>query len=218
MALAFAVVACSHPDSSPPKEPPPAPTSDEAIPVGPLGGKLLGESFTVKSARYYVDQRPGYQKTVLELYGVDAPTPCEDLTPVKPPTVWLRHDGPERVEAGKTSIGLDAKAPWALHYQIQKNGRWVGNGDANALFVVTAVDSDMKVHGELSGCFRDATGSCISGRFTANYCRIWIDSPVRGADGMEREPDVMPKAPPVPASAAPSASAAPAGSAMEPRR
>jgi hypothetical protein len=219
-----AVVACGHAEPAPPKDPPKAPTSAAAIPVAPLSGKLLGEPFSIKSARYYVDQRPGYQKIIIKLYEVESSTPCKDLTPLKAPEVWLRHDGPERVKTGQTAIDLDGKAPWQLHYQIQKDGRWVGNGAARALFVITQVDPDMKVHGELSGCFRDATGSCVAGRFVANYCRIWIDSPVRGSDVMEHPtrnmpkdtPDVVPPAsalPSVPPTAAPTGSAAPADSA-----
>ncbi len=232
--VSSALAACGRPQSAPLKDPPKAPTSAAAIPVAPLSGKLLGESFAVKSARYYVDQRPGYQKIILKLYGVDSPTPCKDLTPVKPPEVWLRHDGPKRIAKTMTPIDLKRDAPWQLHYQIHKDGRWIGNGDARALFVITQVDPDMKVHGELSACFRDATGSCVAGQFVANYCRIWIDSPVRGSDVMEHPPrnlpkdtpDVVPPAsalPSVPPTAAPgeppagSASAAPAGSTESPR-
>lgn len=216
------LAACGHAEPAPIKDPPKAPTSVAGIPVAPLSGKLLGQPFSIKSARYYVDQRPGYRKIILKLYGVASPTPCKDLTPVKPPEVWLRHDGPQRIKPGTTAIDLDGKAPWQVHYQIHKDSRWVGNGSARALFVVTQVDPDMKVHGELSACFRDATGSCVAGRFVANYCRIWIDSPVRGSDVMEHPPrdlpkdtpDVVPPAsalPSVPPSAAP-ASPAPAAS------
>lgn len=236
-----AVVACGHAEPTPPKDPPKAPTSAAAIPVAPLSGKLLGEPFAIKSARYYVDQRPGYKKIILKLYGVESSSPCKDLTPLKAPEVWLRHDGPERIKKGQTTIDLDGKAPWQVHYQIQKDGRWVGNGAARALFVVTQVAPDMKVHGELTACFRDATGSCVAGVFVANYCRIWIDSPVRGSDVMEHPtrhlpedtPDVVPPPsalPSVPPSGAPgaaptgsaapaaSASAAPTGSSAEPHR
>lgn len=232
--ILFPLAACGHPDNAPPKEPRPAPTSADAIPVAPLSGKLLDQPFTIKSARYYVDQRPGYQKIVLKLYGVDSPTPCTDLTPRKPPEVWLRHNGPERAEPSTTKVDLDGRAPWEVHYQIQRNGRWAGNGDARALFVITQVDPDMKMHGELSACFRDATGSCVAGRFVANYCRIWIDSPVRGSDVMEHPPknlpkdtpdikppaDSLPSVPPTGADDAPGASgsAAPVGSAPEQRR
>ena len=224
--VSSAATGCGHSDNTPPKEPPAAPTSAEAIPVAPLSGKLLDKPFNIKSARYYVDQRPGYRKIILKLYGVDSPTPCADLISVKPPEVWLRQDGPQRIAPGTTHIGLDGKAAWQLHYQVQKDGRWTGSGAARALFVVTQVDPDMKVHGELSGCFRDATGSCVSGGFVANYCRIWIDSPVRGSDVMEHPPKDLPKDPPdvvPPADALPSvppsagASAAPPASA-EPSR
>ncbi len=215
-----AVTACGHPEAAPPKEPPKAPASVKDIPVSPLSGKLLGQAFTIKSARYYVDQRPGYQKIVLKLYGIESKSPCEDLTPVKPPEVWLRHNGPERMTPATTAIDLDGKAPWEVHYQIQKDGRWAGNGSARALFVITQVDPDMKVHGELSACFRDETGSCVAGTFEANYCRIWIDSPVRGSDVMEHPPRTLPRDTPditPPSNALPSVpptgNEAPAGSA-----
>ncbi len=197
--------ACGHPeDKGPLKDPAPAAANEDAIPVGPLSGKLAGKAFTVHTARYFVDQRPGYEKVDIKLYAGAAPSACGDVAPEKPAEVWLRRKGPERLKAGTFTVDVEKGGPWEVHYQVHQDERWVGYGDANALFVITDVDPDLKVHGELSACFRDHTGSCVAGRFTANYCRITIDAPVRGTQAMERPPQkpLTPPAPPPSASAA----------------
>ncbi len=187
------------------KDPAPAPANDEAIPVGPLGGKLAGAPFTVHTARYYVDQRPGYEKIDIKLYADKAPTPCGELESKKPSAVWLRRSASKRIEPGTFSTNVKDGGEWEVHYQVQRDERWQGYGEANALLVITAVDPDLKVHGELSACFRDPSGSCVAGRFVATFCRISIDAPVHGTDTMER-PKKLPTPPTPPA---PSASAAP---------
>ncbi|MEZ4219417.1 MAG: hypothetical protein R3B13_00720 [Polyangiaceae bacterium] len=186
---ALACLSCGHSEElGPLKDPPPAPAAGNAIPVGPLGGKLLDEPFTVHAARYYVDQRPGYEKVDIKLYSEKSETACGPLANSKSPSVWLRRKGAEALAPGTFSINLEGGGPWEAHYQTRHDERWVGYGEANALFVITAVDPDLKVHGELSACFRDPKGSCVAGRFTASYCRISIDAPVRGTEMMERRP------------------------------
>jgi hypothetical protein len=196
--------ACGRSEEGPPKEPAPAPTAGEAIPVGPLSGKLAGEVFTVHAARYYVDQRPGYEKVDIKLYAAKAATSCGDLAEKKSTSVWLRRKGSKPVEPGTFATNVADGGEWEVHYQAQQDARWRGYGEANALFVVTAVDPDLKLHGELSACFRDPSGSCVAGRFTAHLCRISIDAPVRGAENMERRPKTpLPAAPKAAGSAAP---------------
>lgn len=195
-----------QPRTGPFKEPPPAPTSEDSIHVGPLSGKIDGKEFIGKSARYYVDHRPGYEKIDVKIYGVGSKTPCGDLDEPKPPSVWLRRVGAEKVTAEKTTTTVAEGGKWQVHYQIQDSGYWIGNGDANALVVTEEVGPDLKLSGVLSACFRDTTGSCVAGEFAASFCRVSFDEPVRGTEAMERPKQVMPFA-------APSASAAPAPSA-----
>jgi hypothetical protein len=73
-----------------------------------------------------------------------------------------------------------------VHYQLREDGEWIGNGDANALLVVTEVRPDLKLTGGLWACFRDRTTSCVKGQFSAAFCQTGIDAPVRGTEAMER--------------------------------
>jgi hypothetical protein len=185
-ALPLLLAACSHAEPPAPKEPPPPPSSEQVIPVGPVSGKLGGQPFTMKSARYYFDQRPGYEKVDLKLYAVETDTPCTDLVAQKPMAVWLRRQGPERIAAETTTTTVAGGGKWDVHYQVHEDERWAGTGEANALVVMGEPGPDLKIEGSLWACFRDATGSCVSGTFTASYCRIEIDAPVRGTEAMER--------------------------------
>jgi len=206
-ALASFALGCEHYEKpGPPKEPAAPPASPDSIPVGPVSGKLLDQPYTHLAGRYYVDQRPGFEKTDIRLYATEAETPCGPLREKKPASVWLRRKGAERVAAGSSVTDLD-KGEWEVHYQVQKDGYWVGNGDARALVVINDVGPDLKITGSLSACFRDETGSCVAGSFTASYCRISIDSPVRGTDAMERPPERKLPTPVPPASAEPAPSA-----------
>lgn len=188
-ALLFWQAGCDrHPRSGPLKEPPAAPTSEDSIHVGPLSGKIDGQPFQVKSARYYVDSRPGFEKIDIQLFDVAGPTPCGPLASATPPSVWLRRVGPTKLAHSKTSTTVKDGGEWEVHYQIHVKGGWLGYGEANALLVLEAPDPDMKVFGILSACFRDHAGSCVAGEFTATWCHIGIDEPVRGTHAMERPP------------------------------
>ena len=182
-------LACGHSEEAGPlKEPPPAPANGDSISVGPLSGRLLGEHFAAHSARYYVDQRPGYEKVDIKLFADKAPTSCGDFPEKKQASVWLRRKGATRVSPGTFRANVKDGGEWEVHYQVRREERWLGYGEANALFVITTVDPDLKIRGELSACFRDPSGSCVAGRFVATYCRIGIDAPVRGTEAMERQP------------------------------
>jgi hypothetical protein len=182
------VAGCSKAPEPQPENPPAAPASPEAIPNAPLNGTIGGEPFTLKDARYYVDQRPGYEKIDIKLSEVSAKMPCSELDSAKGKSLWLRRKGTDKLEPQTVNISLDKQGPWEAHYQIYRDGQWFGNGEANALFVIRDVRPDMKLEGELWSCFRDGTASCAKGRFSASYCRIRIDAPVRGTEAMERPP------------------------------
>lgn len=197
------LVACEHhPRQGPFKEPPPAPTSEDTIHVGALSGKLDGKEFSVKTARYYIDARPGFEKVDIKLYGAASKTPCGELDDAKPPSVWLRRVGSEKLVAEKTTTTVQDGGKWEVHYQIQDDGFWLGQGEANALIVLQEVGPDLKLPGVLSACFRDTTGSCVAGEFSASYCRVSIDEPVRGTGAMERPKKIAPLVPPPPSSSA----------------
>lgn len=196
LALATLALGCSNGEAQgPPKEPAPPPSSPDSIPIGPLAGKLAGEPFTMLSGRYYVDQRPGFEKVDIKLYASEAETPCGALKTVKPPAVWLRRAGAERLALESSTTDPKTGGKWEVHYQVQKDGHWIGNGEAAALVVINDIGPDLEVEGALSACFRDPSGSCVAGTFSASYCRIPIDSPVRGTDVMERPPERKLQAP-----------------------
>jgi hypothetical protein len=187
--LAFGgACSCRAEPRAPPRKPPAAPTSANAIPIASLNGKLLGETFTLHDGRYYVDRRRGYQRIDIQLSASNAKTPCGDLDDLRAPSVWLRRHGDQEPAPAKHAVRVSAGGPWQVHYQVHEHEQWLGNGDANALFVVDQVDPDMVIRGALQACFRDATGSCVAGRFAAHYCTIGIDAPVRGTDAMKRPP------------------------------
>lgn len=206
LAPAILTLACSHYEAPKEvKEPGSPPGSVDAIPVGPVSGKLGEQPFTMLSGRYYVDQRPGFEKVDIKLYASESDGPCGPLKTAKAPSVWLRRSGPERVATGNWVVDVKNGGAWEVHYQQQKDEYWIGNGDANALVAVTDIGPDLKIEGALSACFRDATGSCVAGSFTASYCRISIDSPVRGTEAMERPPERKLEAPKPPPPPSPSA-------------
>jgi len=215
------LVGCDRqPRKGPLKEPPAAPFSEDSIHVGPLSGKIDGQPFQVKTARFYIDTRPGFERVDIKLYDVGSKTPCGDLDAPKPREVWLRRKGPAKLAHSKTTTTVKDGGEWEVHYQVQDKGFWIGYGEANALLVLEAPDPDMRMAGILSACFRDHTGSCIAGEFSASYCRIAIDEPVRGTEAMERPPKRPLGAPSASASAEPSASAsaAPSTSASAPAK
>lgn len=188
VALALALVGCEHgpKDKGPPKEPPPPPASEDTIHVGPVEGKLNGEPFTVKTARYVVDSRRGFEKVDLQLIDAEATTGCGPLSADKPARVWLRRVGPGALTA-QTASGTVADAGlWEVHYQAVEDGRWMGRSEANYLLSLQDPGPDLKLKGTLWACFRDAPGSCVQGEFSATFCTPSIDEPVRGTAAMER--------------------------------
>jgi hypothetical protein len=191
--LALPALACQSPEPAPaaPIEPKPAPSSANAIPAGNLGGEIAGEPFSVQSARYIVDRRHGFEKVDISLSAGSVESPCEDRTPKDAPSVWLRRKGDPTLREQITRIEPnDEDAAWEVHYQVRKGHNWTGNGRASALIVVHDVGPDMKLSGELSACFGDSHGSCVAGRFSADYCATRIDAPVRGTEAMERPPSM----------------------------
>jgi hypothetical protein len=193
-ALALTNLACQGAESTPPAapvDPKPAPTSIDAIPAGPLGGEIAGQPFSVQSARYIVDRRHGFEKVDISLSAGSVESPCEERTPKDSTSVWLRRKGEPTLKDEIARIEpKDEGAIWEAHYQVRQGHNWIGNGRASALIVIHDVGPDMKLAGELSACFGDSHGSCVAGRFTADYCPIRIDAPVRGTEAMERPPSM----------------------------
>lgn len=188
MALVLGATGCEPRDDAPRKEPAAAPTSEDTIHLGPVSGKLNGMPFTVKTARYVIDTRPGFEKVDVQLFDAESSTPCGPLSPAKAPSVWLRKWGATSVTAETTSTSVAGGGPWEVHYQAVDGKRWRGIGEANALVVLRGPASDLKLEGALWACFRDAAGSCVQGGFLATLCQLSIDEPVRGTAAMERPP------------------------------
>lgn len=163
--------------------------SAESIPPVAVAGTLHGVPFTAEDARYFVDRRQGYEKVQILLSAAKAKTPCGRIDP-NVPAVWLRRHGAEPIKGGETRITVDGKAAWRVHYQVREAGHeWAGSGEADALLVLKPQEGAPVLDGELSVCFADTTGSCVSGSFQAEHCPVSIDLPVRGTDTLERLPD-----------------------------
>lgn len=169
-------------------QPAAAPTSTASIPLSPVSGRIAGRPFTVEAARYSIDRRPGYEKVEIELLAENPDKPCGDPAMKHVTSVWLRVGGVDAVRAETVRIESGKPGPWEAHYQVFDQKKWTGNGDASALISLSAPAPDMKLSGELSACFGDASKSCVAGRFEAIYCPIRIDALVRGSDAMERPP------------------------------
>lgn len=214
--LCLAAACERQPRTLPVVEPPPAPTSENSIHVGPLSGKIDGKAYTAKTARYYIDRRPGYEKVDIKLYGAGSKTPCGELDEAKPPSVWLRRLGADKVGPQQSTTTVQDGGEWEVHYQIQDDGFWIGNGEANALVVIEGVGADLKLAGVLSACFRDTTGSCVAGEFSASFCTTSFDEPVRGTEAMER-PTKVELLVPAPSAALPAPSASAGQPAPSPR-
>ncbi len=183
-------LACQSPaePAGPIIEPKPAPEAANAIAAGALGGDIDGQPFSIQSARYIVDRRRGFEKVDISLSAGSVDSPCEQRKPKDSPSVWLRRKGATPLAAEQARLSPNDEAPWEVHYQVRKEHGWIGNGRASALIVIHDVGPDMKLNGELWACFADTHGSCVSGRFIADYCPIRIDKPVRGTEAMERPP------------------------------
>jgi hypothetical protein len=155
------------------------------IPEGPLSGTIDGKSFAVKTAIYAVDRRLGYEHVDVKLYSTEIEEPCAKNDPGGP-TVWLRRRGAEPLVPGTARVAAGEPSPWEVHYQIKEGRAWMGNGDAAASIVIRQVETDAKIHGELSAAFGDASRSLVAGTFVAQRCLISIDAPVRGSPALEQ--------------------------------
>jgi hypothetical protein len=188
LALAFAPLGCGRRDAPVPKDPAPAPTSADAIPAGPLSGKIAGEPFKVGNARYTIDTRPGYEKLELILTSAELKDPCGDLDPVRASSVWFRRKGAEQPKAETVHFGPKDTSDWEAHYDAWKDAHWIGNGTAAVLLSLHDLTADRKLAGEVSVCFGDVEGSCVAGTFSAQRCVIRVDKPVRGTSVLEPLP------------------------------
>lgn len=191
-ALALAACASDKPpppslDVSPPQD---SPTS---IPDGPLDGKVHGAAFKLGDARYFVDQRRGYEKTDVILSAGATTDRCADTRPADATAVWLRHKGTDPIVPGEVRVKPRTPGPWEVHYQTKVDGKWRGNGDAAALLVIREIRADQTLVGDLSVCFADHEKSCVSGSFQAGFCPIRIDQPIRATEPPEPNFDKIPR-------------------------
>jgi hypothetical protein len=185
IALLPLVAACSKPAPAPDHDPKPAPESADGIPVAPLSGKIRGQTFSLKNARYYVDVRPGYEKFEIYLASSSVPSQCDDLETVRATTVWLRRSGPGGPKPETARFGPGDNTPWEAHYEVFEDGKWTSDGHASALVVLRSVTADAKLDGQLSVNFGDPSSSRVQGEFSAVYCPIRIDRLVRGTHALE---------------------------------
>jgi hypothetical protein len=182
-------------DSDPTAAPPagsvrPAHDSAAAIPTSPIEGKLRGQPFVVRDARYRVDRRPGHEHVDILLSDGEAKGPCGDLEPAEPPRIWLRRQGAAPLASQEIRIAQGQAAGWEAHYQLRQNGRWVAAGDGAAWLRLDVPDAGFTVRGALSVCFADGAGSCAAGAFVAHACPTEIDRPVRGV-GPTESPEAL---------------------------
>jgi len=99
--------------------------------------------------------------------------------------MWLRHTGTTHLGAETVRLHQNDIGSWEAHYQVIEGEQWVGVGKAEALIVLSAPSADKRLSGEAAICFSDRTKSCVQGSFTADYCQLSIDAPVRGTQLME---------------------------------
>ncbi|MBK8994167.1 MAG: hypothetical protein IPM35_00240 [Myxococcales bacterium] len=176
------------PESGPVGEPRAAPTSVDAIPAGPVAGKIAGKPFALGGARFSMDIRPGHEQTDIILTDADTRDGCADLGPKHATSVWLRWTGVGVPPAETVRVGPNEASQWQVHYERYDGRHWVGNGNSSALLALKAPRVDRKLEGDLSVCFGDRADSCVAGNFVARDCPIRIDAPVRGASALEPLP------------------------------
>jgi hypothetical protein len=159
--------------------------SVDSIPAAPLSGTLPTGPFSLQSARYWIDRRPGYEKVDIKLSTGKVSSPCSEPLPNDAPSVWLRRVGTTRLSAETVHVSRTAPGPWEVHYQVMRDEQWLGSAKAEALLVLHPLTSDKRLQGELSVCFADPDRSCVLGAFAADYCQLSIDAPIRGTQLME---------------------------------
>jgi len=186
---ALALIACrdeSHPAPSKPVEPPM--TSPESIPDAPVTGLLHGAPFTMRDARYVVDRRVGYAHTDILLSSGTAESSCAPVSPAQSTGVWLRLDGPGKIETADVRVGPGKEGSWSVHYQAYDGEAWVGAGEGSALVSLHEPGPDGRLPGRVAVCFPQDTKSCVSGSFEAVSCPPTIDQPVHGTPPPEAIP------------------------------
>ena len=142
----------------------------------------------MRSARYVVDRRVAYAHTDIVLSSGTAESPCAPVTPAQSTSVWLRLEGPGKVETTSTRVGPGKDTTWAVHYQVHEGERWMGEGGGSALLSLHEPGPDGTLSGGLAVCFPDDAKSCVSGSFEAANCPPTIDQPVRGTPPPEAIP------------------------------
>lgn len=188
--LAVAALASCRDEAHPPPpravDPPVA--SPEAIPEAPVSGRVHGVPFVMRDARYVVDRRLGYAHTDIQLSSGSADASCGPISPATATSVWLRLEGPERLESASMRVGPGTSRRWTVHYQVFDGAAWVGVGDGSALLTLHEPGADGRLSGGIAVCFSDDTKSCVSGSFDAVACPPRIDQAVRGTPPTEAIP------------------------------
>lgn len=185
----LALVACRDESHARPRKAIEPPVSANAIPDAPVSGSIGGAPFQIRDARYVIDRRLGYAHTDIKLSAGKADTPCGPLNPSTATSIWLRLDGPGRIESKELRLGPEVKDTWTVNYQMFDGDRWVGVGDGSAVLSIHEPGPDGKLQGGIGVCFDDDKKSCVSGSFDAVACPPNIDQPVRGAVPPETVPE-----------------------------
>jgi hypothetical protein len=121
----------SHATPAKPLEPPML--TPESIPEAPVTGRIHGAPFAMRDARYVVDRRVAYAHTDILLSSGTAESACAPVTPAQSTSVWLRLDGPGKIETANARIGPGQPATWSVHYQVFDGAAWIGAGEGSAL-------------------------------------------------------------------------------------
>jgi hypothetical protein len=168
----------AHPAPVVAVEPPVA--SPEAIPDAPVSGRIHGAPFVLRDARYVIDRRTGYAHTDIALSSGTTETACAPVSPPTSTTVWLRLEGPDRIESTNARVGPGTPGRWSVHYQVFEENAWVGVGNGSAVVSLHEPGPDGHLSGGLAVCFSDESKSCVSGSFEAVACPSRLDQTVRG--------------------------------------
>ena len=185
----LALVACRDEVHATPAKPvlPPV-TSPQSIPEAPVTGRIHGTPFAMRDARYVVDRRVAYAHTDILLSAGAAESACVPVSPATSTAVWLRLEGPGKIETADVRTGPGKEGTWSVHYQVFDGERWLGAGEGSALVSLHEPGPDGKLSGGIAVCFSDDDKSCVSGSFDAVGCPPSIDQPVRGTPPPEAIP------------------------------
>jgi hypothetical protein len=189
LVAALSLFACRdevHPAAARPVEPPVS--TPESIPEAPVTGLIHGTPFAMRDARYVVDRRVGYAHTDLLLSAGTAESACAPVSPAQSTSVWLRLEGPGKIETADVRVGPGKAVTWSAHYQVFDGQTWIGAGEGSALVSLHEPGPDGRLSGGIAVCFPDDAKSCVSGSFEAMGCPAMIDQPVRGSPPPEAVP------------------------------